>query len=100
MALAPGDKIQVAQQHAGKIFWIYASVISANKDGGALVQVTHRSNRDEGKQLIVSADQIRTKDDVEKILGKKDRTDFNRHFRERDGVEFARHHQVQIDRLS
>ena len=97
--LAPGEKVEIAQQQSGRIVWIYARVIVPNAEGGALVQIDHRSNRDDGKQVIVTADQLRTKAAVEQMLTDKNRTEFNRSFRDRDNGEFTRHCQAQIDRL-
>jgi hypothetical protein len=97
--MAPGEKVQVAQQQFGRIVWVYGRVISVHDDGSALVQINHPSNREHGQQVIVAADQIRTKADIEQILADKNRAEFNRSFRDRDDREFAQHCQAQIDRL-
>jgi hypothetical protein len=82
-----GDTVQVQQFDQGSQ-WIYATVITPNADGSALVQVQHPCNRDDGKMMFFAAAKIRTKADLEKLsteaVGRAAKTSFD----------------VQADRLS
>ena len=62
-----GDTAQVLQQDGGQ-HWIYATVLTANADGSALVQISHPGNRDHGLLKSFAAAQIRTKADVQKLI--------------------------------
>jgi hypothetical protein len=82
-----GDTIQVQQLDQGAQ-WIYATVITANADGSALVQIQHPCNRDDAKMLFFGKDKIRTKADLVNLsaaaVGRAAKTSFD----------------VQADRLS
>jgi hypothetical protein len=60
-----GDTIQVQQDAR---HWIYATVITANADGSALVQIRHPANVDDGKFQFFAAAKVRTKADVQKMI--------------------------------
>lgn len=62
-----GDTVQVQQQDKG-IHWIYATVITANADGSAFVQITHPGNIEHGAMKFFGAGKIRDKATLQKIL--------------------------------
>lgn len=64
--MKPGDTIQIAQND-GATHWIYARVLQAS-EGGALVEVNHPGNREDGRQKFVPAGQLRGKADLQKQL--------------------------------
>jgi len=65
--MKPGDTVQVQQQDAG-VHWIYATVITANDDGSAFVQIRHPGNKEHGAMIFFGAEKIRTKADVQKLI--------------------------------
>jgi len=62
-----GDTVQVQQQDRG-IHWIFATVITANPDGSAFVQIRHPGNKEHGSMLFFGKGQIRTGADVDKLI--------------------------------
>jgi hypothetical protein len=98
--MKPGDIIQIAQND-GVQHWIYALVIQAS-EGGALVEVNHPGNREDGRQKFVPVGAFRTKAELQAQLdafakeaaaGKRDLTD-PRVRAERESL------LVQVERLS
>jgi hypothetical protein len=65
--MQPGDSVQVQQQDGG-IHWIYATVITANADGSAFVQISHPGNKEHGAMKFFGADNIRDKATVQKLI--------------------------------
>ena len=59
-----GDTVQVQQDTE---HWIYATVITANADGSALVQIRHSANVDDKQLLFFGAAKIRAKAGVQKL---------------------------------
>jgi|SRR5579885_581240 len=64
--MKPGDIIQIAQND-GVQHWIYARVIQAS-EGGALVEVHHPGNREDGRQKFVPTGAFRTKAELQAQL--------------------------------
>jgi hypothetical protein len=92
--MKPGDTIQIAQAEGVNTHWIYAKVILATPEG-AVVEVTHPGNREDGRQKFVPAKETRAKTDVENLLaGISFPTDPQK---EREQKENLR---AQLDRLS
>lgn len=89
-----GDTIQIAQPEGVNKNWIYANVILPTPEG-AIVEVAHPGNREDGRQKFVPAKDLRGKADVEKLLaGVSFPTDPQK---EREQKENFR---AQLDRLS
>jgi hypothetical protein len=57
-----GDTVQVQQDAE---HWIYATVITANEDGSALVQIRHPANVDDNRLMGFPAAKLRTKATVQ-----------------------------------
>lgn len=62
-----GDTVQVLQRGAAA-HWIFATVITANADGSAFVQIKHAGNRDDGAMQFFAADQVRDKAALQKKI--------------------------------
>lgn len=67
-----GDTVQV-QQFDGGAHWIYATVVTANADGSALVQIQHPGNREHGGLASFAAGRIRDKAAVQALIDKMDK---------------------------
>lgn len=92
-----GDTVQVTHLD-GTTHWIYATVITPNDDGSALVQVQHPGNIEHGAIKLKPKDKIRTKADVQTAiddLQKPNAPEFMKDFRERKSAL-----EAQLDRLS
>jgi hypothetical protein len=59
-----GDTVQVAHLD-GAVHWIYATVITPNDDGSALVQIQHPGNFEHGAIKFMQKDKIKTKADLQ-----------------------------------
>lgn len=92
-----GDTIQVT--HLDRMeHWIYATVITPNADGSAIVQVQHLGNIEHGTIKLMPKEKIRTKADVQAELDGMQRPNAGEYmadFRARQASLYA-----QIDRLS
>ena len=62
--MKPGDTVQVAHLD-GLVHWIYATVVTPNPDGSALVQVQHPGNFEHEKIKFMPANKIKTKADLQ-----------------------------------
>lgn len=62
-----GDVVQVQQKDRG-VLWLYATVITANADGSAFVQIRHPGNKEHGNMVFYGKAQIRTGADVQKMI--------------------------------
>jgi len=62
-----GDTVQIQQQDKG-VHWIYATVVTANADGSAYVQISHPGNIEHGAFKFVPKAKVRTKADVEALI--------------------------------
>lgn len=92
-----GDVVQVAHLD-GAIHWIYATVITPNDDGSALVQIQHPGNIEQGAIKFMPKAKVRTKADLQAELDamqKPNAPEFMAAFRERQAGLL-----VQLDRLS
>jgi hypothetical protein len=92
-----GDTVQVAHLD-GAAHWIYATVLSANDDGSAVVQIQHPGNIEHAAIKTMPKAKIRSKADVQAALDalkKPDAWEAMPAWREsRSSLE------AQIDRLS
>jgi len=59
-----GDTVQVAHLD-GAVHWIYATVITPNTDGSALVQVQHPGNIEHGAIKFMPKEKVRGKADLQ-----------------------------------
>jgi hypothetical protein len=59
-----GDTVQVAHLD-GAVHWIYATVITPNADGSALVQIQHPGNVEHAAIKFMPQEKIRTKADLQ-----------------------------------
>lgn len=92
-----GDVVQVAHLD-GAVHWIYATVITPNDDGSALVQIQHPANIEDGAIKLMPKTKIRTKADVQAAIDdmqKPNAPEFMKDFRERKSAL-----EAQLDRLS
>jgi hypothetical protein len=89
-----GDTVQIKQNFQGRPHWVYARVVSVPADNsGAVVQIAHSCNPEDGQQKIVLRNEIRTKADIQAELDQVQGHD--------DAArEERRQLQVQVDRLS
>ena len=62
--MKPGDTVQVAHLD-GLVHWIYATVITPNPDGSALVQIQHPGNFEHGTIKFMPKEKIKTKADLQ-----------------------------------
>jgi len=62
-----GDTVQIAYVD-GIRHWIYATVVTPNEDGSALVVIQHPGNSEHNVMKFVTKAQIRTKADAEAEL--------------------------------
>ena len=88
-----GDRVQIKQIFQGAPHWIYAKVHSVFADGGAVVVVDHSQNPEHGATKIVSATDLRTKEDLQEECDAVEGHD-------ELAREQRRQLQVQIDQLS
>ena len=92
-----GDTVQVVHLD-GAVHWIYATVITPNEDGSALVQINPPGNIEHGATKFLPKEKIRTKADVQTELDEMEKPnspEFMEAWRKnRAGLE------AQIDRLS
>jgi hypothetical protein len=92
-----GDTVQVTHLD-GAPHWIYATVITPNPDGSALVQVQHPGNIEHGAIKLMPKEKLRTKADVQgqiDDLEKPNAPEFMKDFRERKAAL-----EAQLDRLT
>jgi hypothetical protein len=95
--MKPGDTVQVTHVD-GATHWIYATAITPNADGSALVQVQHPGNIEHGAIKFMPKEKIRTKTDLQAEIDgmeKPNSGEFMADYRAR----LASLH-VQLDRLS
>lgn len=59
-----GDTVQIQQRDGALQHWLYAKVISPTAEG-AIVEVAHPGNREDGRQKFVTTAEIRTKAQIE-----------------------------------
>jgi hypothetical protein len=92
-----GDTVQVAHLD-GAVHWIYATVLAANDDGSAVVQIQHPGNMEHASIKAMPKTKIRTKADVQAALDALKRPDAP------EGMAAWRESrgslEAQIDRLS
>lgn len=91
-----GDTVQVTHLD-GAVHWIYATVMTPNEDGSALVQIQHPGNIEHGAIKLVPAEKIRTKATLQEELDalKPNQGEAPGDFRQRQAALYA-----QLDRLS